>query len=440
MSKPLPSLVFALAGLLVNSAPSSAAKVDVAPNGSLRVDGRPFFPFGFFGNSGDAKYDVDTIGTAGFNIYHCNNVCDEDFYKLAASKGVYVVHEIWWQDVGVSVRSAREQKNLFAWYVGDDFNFDKGCQVPKYTPEELKARGTQVLAEDLAGAGRHATTGAAVGDSDCRVGNYKSALDFIQIESYPIGNYGAESTWLAKHASNARWALLELGPLYPFVANTQTFHWPSGRFPTAAEIWNMNVVSLIYGAKGFIAYSFSEGKENIVAAAPAVWAEMQREAAEMKFIAPFVTDGQRTLVTTNAANVHAALLSRGNEQLLLVANTSTQRHDNLLLNLSVAQNAKVSALLETRRGELVWDGTAMKGALPPQAAQAYVFRQVSTGVDAGGADAAKESSDQVPSDDQSVKEADGCSCALGHRGNMPGASVLFFVLIMFLRRLQKASR
>lgn len=421
-----------------------AVKIDVAENGSLLVEGKPFFPFGFFGNSGVAEEDVRVLGDAGFNIYHCNNVCGDGMYQLAEAKGVYIVHEIWWQNVALSVRSAREQKNLFAWYVGDDFNYGTGCNDPRYTPAELKARGETVLAEDFPGDGQHATTGAAVGDADCHVAEYRDSLKFIQIESYPIGNDGAESGWLDKHASNARWALEELGERYPFLANTQTFNWPDARYPTAPEIWNMNIVSLIYGAKGFIAYSFAERSRTIVNDAPDVWAEMRREVPEMKLIAPFITEGERSEVAMGNPSLHAALFRRGDDRLLMVANTSRTLQAGVKLNVSISREAVVMPFLSGRASQLSWRDGALQGSLGAEAAELYLFRPRPGGTDAGLATDAKSGSDQggsggrggtgsEPPAGPAARADRGCGCKVGSRFSRPPWPFPFAVVLLLLR-------
>ncbi len=65
-----------MALILVLALPSLShpAQVQVAPNGSLRVDGEPFFPFGFFGVSGDACSEVSSIGDSFFKFFLCKYV------------------------------------------------------------------------------------------------------------------------------------------------------------------------------------------------------------------------------------------------------------------------------------------------------------------------------------------------------------------------------
>lgn len=196
---------------------------------------------------------------------------------------------------------------------------------------------------------------------------------------------------------------------------------------------------------------------------------MKREVPEMKSIAPFITDGERSEISTGTPGLHAAIFRKGSERLLTVANTTRKPQSGIKINVMVPVGAIMTPFLPGRGASLTWKDNAAQGSLPAEAAELYVLRPVPSAVDAGaGTDAGtiggaggngsggagnEATSDTnggetgsggapVPTEPEMLSDS-GCGCTIGTQSQASAAHSLAWgvaLLTIAARRRRRAQR
>jgi hypothetical protein len=364
--------MLALAAFMLAMVPiehAFAANVS-ARDGKLVVDGKPFFPFGFFANVGDPMRDLEAVGTNGFNAIHCNNKCDDAYYARAAQLGVYVIQEIWWPDPEASVQSSRNKSPVIAYYVADDMNYKGSCALPQYTPAQIGARSSLIRSYDVAAPAAHPTTGALVLAPECTILEYADSVDILQGFSYPIENWDSPSTWLERNAQAIKMLVAAGGSHKPVIADSQSFGWPGKRVPTPSESRNMNYAALALGVSGIMMYTLSDPDGFYLPHdAPDLWQELKTQAMEAQRLFDILLNGARTPLQAGEHNIYASAWTQGARMLVIVVNTDRVNTRTVDLQLPAGSNTRLKPPFPRYRTRLVSSEGALSGHIQPEGVQ-----------------------------------------------------------------------
>ncbi|HEX8549592.1 MAG TPA: hypothetical protein VF691_21710, partial [Cytophagaceae bacterium] len=294
-------LVVALIVLLF--APELRAQVTVRSDGVVQVNGRSFFPYGFYTdekNDKKAMFNHAKItGEAGFNVLHIetiNNDPLDSIFKLAALNNQHVIYgpsKYMVQYDGPTALhlvydKVKNQPSLLGYNVGDDVNDGEMVGYPS-SVADVKA-----LHDDVNRYDPNHITMVALGGPGGQIDVFSAKrFDAGAQEVYPV-NGGSEINLVYQSSS----AIVENAIKWkqsPWVA-LQTFNWntnPNQRMPTFKEYYNMLYQSIAAGAKGVLLYSYHV--EDLGANSdPNLWNGIKSTVPEINKIKPFITDGKFT--------------------------------------------------------------------------------------------------------------------------------------------------
>lgn len=299
-----------------------------ASGGRVLVNGRPFFPFGFYhiswadqGTPQTRLDDLDTLADAGFNVMLTEPVREAEtemppLLARAQRRGVMILAH------GIQPRFVRElagQPALLGFTLMDDSNYNS-------TPPavaDLQATYKALAPDKLTGI----TLAVA---NDRPESGFFGVSDSVSNMSYPIGGtdeiavvYGVMRQTVVQAARRG------VVPL----ATLQTFAWPGQRRPTPAELRNMTYQAVVAGVKGVVYYSYRSGGNRVTDDGP-LWQETRNLAAEMRVLSPTLLSAGRRELTPDTAGqpVRAVQFSGAGGSYLLVVNT-TPRSQPLRLDL-----------------------------------------------------------------------------------------------------------
>ena len=215
---------------------------------------------------------------------------------------------------------------------------------------------------------------------------FYGCADVIGWEMYPVANPRAADPTLAATEVQCREVATQCRKAgRPFWLLPQTFAWPGGRVPTAAEYRNQCYVGLANGAKGLMSWSlFAEVDDGATRAkkqaagqpfwakwylpdSPDLWAECGRVGAELKQLAPLLLDGKYTKL--DAGDGLSAACWRGDrETLVVVANLSETA--TRPVRVAVPGGKLTSAFADRPAGLTLADGV-LTGTVGPTDVQVY---------------------------------------------------------------------
>ncbi|MEG4486048.1 hypothetical protein [Microcoleus sp. D2_18a_B4] len=331
-------------------------------NGITIVNGKPFFPFGFYHVSWKSKPEelikhMRDIAAAGFNTIHASatevNSYDR-FLNEAERLGIYVVSE---QGIGLvnMVNSFKEKPAVLGWNIADDV--DNG----KLVPQEVLKFHQQVKLNDP----NHITY---ISGYSNKIKEFASCADVIAMQSYPIGNGDDEISLTYDRVSLVRDAV---APYQKAVyANVQAFAWRRRkqgklrplRIPTFDEVRNMTYQALLAGAKGIIYYTYHDTGWHLPSH-PDLWAKMKTLVPEIKTIDSLLLEGKLKIIDVGIEKVIAGIWTYQNKALVIVVNRSYDRQE-----VSLAIPSKITQLkrmFENHPDNLALNGTRLSGFLKP---------------------------------------------------------------------------
>jgi hypothetical protein len=368
-----------------------ATTATVGPDGNLLVDGEPFFPIGIIHVSwiGDeqgekAIPDLELVADAGFNLIQPTVDARpdmEDFFDVATARGVYVLAEIPYPPTGPAgfINLWKDHPAIIGWLIADDFNAPYSGPSYNHPPAELQARHDEVksLAPD------HLTYASGGSFPGFRIAEFLGTMDVMGFQSYPIGaqNFPDEYA-LQENVDSFDWVSGEIGASGQlFVANPQAYKWTGSRYPTPREGRNLMYAPLLRGVKGILWYAMWEGaSRHLPTVAPALWADLKLQVAELKSLTPFLLHGTRTELATGNARVHAARWEHENQVVVVVL--STHRTDTVAVSLDLpgGVGGEAHALFPGRpESGLTVSGGDLAGDVGPEDVHAYVIDQVPPG-------------------------------------------------------------
>ncbi len=271
-------------------------KIDYLTRG-LIVNGKPFFPFGFYTHHGafydqeDPQYILKLEGAFKFNlicVYH-NFSTDfrreqrpviQAFLDEADAVGMrmhYDVRQLTDQEPTEEVKAAltedvtaqRDAPALLCWYLSDE---PAGRRIP---PDRYIAHNAQMKELDP----YHPTT--VVFCVPGKAHEYQDAMDIMMVDPYPIPNGP-----VTRVADTVDLVLNATGAAMPIWCVPQAFGGGEGwgREPTPQEQRCMTYLAIVHGATG-IQYFIRRPPHNNPFV-DAMWAECRKMAAEIKELTP----------------------------------------------------------------------------------------------------------------------------------------------------------
>ena len=288
--------------------------VSLRADGVTLVDGKPFFPFGFYHVSWSFTPEqraemVRDMGEGGFNVAHVGIKGGEldSFGALldeAQSVGVKICLEFGMDQLQV-IAKYKEHPAVLTWNPGDE---PDGQGVPPEVMFDRYDRFKQLDPNHLV------YTTMCVPASYHR---YVRGTDIAAPDPYPIPFAPVTMVWdtlSAAHREAAKfdtavWAIPQCFGTYG----------PWTRPPTAPELRVMTYLALLAQMKGIIYYTYADPgwkvKEN-----PEQWEAAKALAAEVRVLAPALMDGKFTLLCEGRDGVYVGCWELGGTRYLMAAN------------------------------------------------------------------------------------------------------------------------
>jgi hypothetical protein len=258
--------VFALA-LLVPPCIASAHKVDFGPDGTCRIDGKPFFPIGVwvYGMNADVMADLHEHR---FNTVLGNSLQPSDL-PLLEKHGMMCVPmgtDAW-------VAAAKTSPSLLGWYLEDE------PEEHNIKPEDLRkhfdALKVKVGTDHPIGVVHNQLIGPS---------RYKGSGDFTMTDVYPVT---AKRDWplnaVGGYTANTR---AINGPAWPTFTVIQTFGGPDSdgglwAQPLPHEVRFMAFNALVNRANGILYFSYWPR-------APITWASVTQLNQDIERLMPWL--------------------------------------------------------------------------------------------------------------------------------------------------------
>jgi hypothetical protein len=295
------------------------------------VEGRPFFPFGFYFTStsplqrlgvlkevADGKFNTVSLFWRNLDEYRA-------FLDEADRRRVRVITEIKGGEQALDVVVAhRGHPAVLGWSVADDAG------------DHASAEAISALVGRVKRLDPGALTYLSVSGYSLKWSLFGHLTDLVGGQSYPIARpssrFRSLSPFPVEEVSIVfQHGVAEVHPR-PVLANLQTFRWEEGRWPTPDEISAMTYAALVRGVKGVVYYSYENG-DGRVTEAPELWARLRSLAAQISLLGPILAQLRPMLLDTHTLGVLAGVW-RGKEQsCLLLVNTRSAPSSTLSVPL-----------------------------------------------------------------------------------------------------------
>ena len=351
---------------------ANTPKVEIHADGITMVNGKPFFPFGFYDVSWKSTADermnhLRDIADAGFNTIHASVTRLDDyeaFLDEAERLGVYVLSE---QNVGLLnlVNAFKHKPAVLGWSIADDV--DDGT----WPPQKVLESHQQVKASDP----NHITYVSGYSES---IGRFANCSDVIAIQSYPIKVGKAELSSTYSKVSVARDAIAKFnGAVY---ANLQTFNWSftnrpeykDARIPTFSEVRNMTYQALLAGAKGIIYYAYHDRGWHLPDSSN-LWKELKSLVPEIKAVSSSLLEGDFREINTGVKNVLAGIWVSKDQALTVIVNNSYKNNAEVAIELPVGVS-EARPMFEGRPSGMSVKEGKLSGSLNPLEVHVYSLK------------------------------------------------------------------
>ncbi|MFO0936190.1 MAG: hypothetical protein U0798_06715 [Gemmataceae bacterium] len=392
--RPRLAFIIALTGLCFSvgwglAADPKPMKATLRNDGTLLVNDKPVLPYGFYISTRHTAAirlkSVELVHQIGGNIVHIQGPWDEDtrFLDKAAELGVWVVAGHTESEEKLDrVRKFKDHPAIIAWTLFDDANTLSHVEHLRKMNRAVKSIVP------------HRLTFIPLGTQSREVpmpsDEFYDCSDVVGWEMYPVASLkAADPTLKATETQMAMVAKAAARAHRPYWILPQTFKWPGSRVPTPVEYRNLCYVGLINGAKGVMPWSIyhmvdslevqakkkAEGKpawsEWFLPDSKELWKECGEVARELKVLAPFILDGKWTKLT-NSEELSAAIWTRDNETLVIVANLSEKETRPFSLTIPQRQSGSIESAFRTRSTNAKWSEGKLSGELAP--AEVHVIR------------------------------------------------------------------
>lgn len=324
-------------------------RVKVRGDGTAMVNGKPFFPFGFYHVSSSSSAEdrinhLREIAEAGFNTIHPSfkrfeKFEDyEKFLNEAEKIGIYVLTEfelVPTVDPIQVVNKFKDKPVILGWSIADDVDSNKDG----FTPNQILNLHCKFKTADPA----HITY--ISGSKEKKIANFINTADAIGVQAYPVGEK-LPLNWVKYMISIARNAAPKNRLI---IGNVQSFRWyhEGAKIPSFDEIRNMTYQAILAGAKGIIYYTYYDAKWSLPEH-PDLWRRMKSLVPEMQAISSFLLEGNLKTIDTGVQNLLAGIWVHQNQTLAFVINTSYDRIADVAIKLP--ENVKEARPMFPDRG------------------------------------------------------------------------------------------
>ncbi len=300
-----------------------APNVRFRNDGTMLLNGKPFFAFGMYHVSWSAspehrKAMIADIAQYGYNVVHVGCKAGEfkadtygDFLDECQKHGVYVITEFPVKEALEVIAKYKDHPAVLGWNPGDE-PYPAGV-----SPEEMFRRYDSFKQLDP----NHLAYTVICTPSQYK--NYASGTDVLSPDPYPVPNHpidNAYKNYKNAHAEARKYDTALWGVPQCFGYDKGT--WP--RYPTADEYRSMLYLSLIAGVKGFVNYTYYD-RGFFLPKAPGLWDACKTVPTEMKPLIPFILDGKRTFLLENEKGIYAATWTLGDRTALVIVNASPDK-------------------------------------------------------------------------------------------------------------------
>jgi hypothetical protein len=333
------------------------AKVRSREDGTLLVDEKPFFPFGWYHVSWPFTAEqrlafVRDIAAGGFNTVHAGiKQLDEwePFLSEAEKLGVRVITEFGVDPIQVITRY-RDHPAVLAWNPGDE---PDGSGI---SPAEMLARYDRFKRTDP----DHPTYMVLCVPST--YARYAGCAEIIAPDPYPIPR--SPIALVTQSLTSARQEAAKHGR--PIWGVLQCFGYEKGpwRVPTFAECRNMTYQALLAGVKGIIYYTYADNGFDI-SKHPKLWAEMKTLPPEIERLRPFLLNGTLRTLEVEQPDVVAGIWQLGERRILCVVSTSQKEPQEVALRLPAGAETTLKAFLPGQELALTLQAGKLTGKLAP---------------------------------------------------------------------------
>jgi len=372
--------------------PQTQNVVSLRDDGTVLIDGRPFFPIGLYAvwkkpfndNSFDKAFG--DLKAAGFNLAHTYSSGRgpdfTEFYAAAARHGIklYVSSGAGANCTDVDrvlddVVQEEAEPALLAWYLADDTASHVG-------PADLSEITGAIHDIDPA----HITVQAdGVGSPPTsRYAGFVNATDGFLPELYPIRDDSDQGVpRIIADMETVRADLAKSGArgrtIWPIIQYFQGWGWP--RYPTREELWAMSYLSIIYGANGITWYTYGGwGDNHGVTDSPEVWkniCDLGSEISRLQDVLVEPTGPQPAAPQTVAGplkdglgypSLNVLLKQHAGKRYLLAANSARAE---VTARFALAAGERVTLPFENR--EITADAAGFQDTFGPYGVHVYVW-------------------------------------------------------------------
>lgn len=338
------------------------------PDGTTVVNGRPFFPFGWYHVSWSFSAEerlacLREVAAGGFNVIHAG-IKDlgewETLLDEAEKLGVYVCTEFGVDPLQV-IHRYKDKPAVLTWNPGDE---PDGAGV---APEEMQRRHDSFKLADP----DHPTYMTLCVPST--YARYVGCAEIIAPDPYPINRTNPSTVPVYTTLSAARSEASKYGR--PVWGILQCFGYETGswRVPTFAECRNMTYLALLAGVKGIIYYTFADSGFRVTEH-PELWAGMQTLPPEIKALEPALLDGKLEKLETGLEDVFAGAWTVGNRVIICVVNTSPTEARTVAILLPAGAVGEARPMFAGHPASLAARDGQLTGSVGPLDVQVYEIR------------------------------------------------------------------
>lgn len=362
-----------------------------SPRGTLLRGGAEIFPFGIYHTSwigeryGDERtQDLlaihdNSLGILQTPLDPTSRQSDFTLLDDAARRDMGVMAELYLPALGTLIDHMKNHPAIISWQIGDDFNVTTSKNY--CPPELLKERHQLALAHDPNHV-TYASGGSAPVARYRSFQDYQGCVNMIGIQCYPVDNkpdFPDELMLeLCFQLLKSRVSEVEGSGIVP-IANLQSFSWSKkGIFPTPSESRNMLYGALAAGVKGVLYYTYYDGTPikghvTLNQQAPALWDEIGKQSQEISRLAPFLLNGTRRALPSNAEHVHVFLWEKDAQKILVVFNTARNASTDLHAVIPDSAGQTLAALFADRPAGLELKGGILRGRIRPEEVHVYAI-------------------------------------------------------------------
>ncbi|HEY3297269.1 MAG TPA: hypothetical protein VGK34_01335, partial [Armatimonadota bacterium] len=378
----------------LNQTQANARTVYVDANNNTIVNGKPFFPLGWYNSTSD-QYMYE-IADSPFNCvldYCMNHVPKDQMLQYlnkaneAGLKVIYCMNDVYptatyidsWEGITGNdqitqavVQAYKNHPAVLAWYLNDE--------RPKSLAPQLEGYYQSVAANDP----NHPCYIVLCNMPEVKY--FTNTTDIMGVDPYPVPSspLTTVSDWTDTAQSAVKgkqpvWMVLQAFAWYQYSSsNPDRGHIPTpeelatGRAPTYAEDRCMTYLALTQGAKGIIYYCYYDLR--VLPQYQEMWTGMKSIAAEVKTLSPMLlspSDLGAVTYSPSSANIHTKL-KQYNGQLYLMAVNPDSTACTVTFNLRNKLTYQTTTMFENGRRPIfnVRQGT-LTDTFQPQEVHVY---------------------------------------------------------------------